>query len=51
MAFAVGYASTDTQYLGKKHAFWTALERVIGKEVPEHEQLFVLMDVNARTER
>ena len=36
--------------LVKKNAFWTALERVV-KEVPEHEQLFVLMDANARTGR
>ena len=28
----------------------TALERVV-KEVPEHEQLFVFMDTNARTGR
>ena len=34
----------------KKNAFWTALEKVV-KEVPEHEQLFVLMDANARTGR
>ena len=31
-------------------AFWTALERVV-KNVPELEQLFVLMDANARTGR
>ena len=48
MTFVVGYAPTDTQSLRKKNAFWTALERVV-KEVPEHEQLFVLMDANART--
>ena len=29
---------------------WAALERVV-KEMPEHEQLFVLMDANARTGR
>ena len=45
-----GYAPTDTQSAGKKNAFCTALERVV-KEVPEHEQLFVLMDANARTRR
>ena len=50
MTFVVGYAPTDTQSLRKKNAFWTALERVV-KEVPEHEQLFVLMDANARTGR
>ena len=50
MTFVVGYAPTDTQSVGKKNAFWTALERVV-KEVPGHEQLFVLMDANARTRR
>ena len=50
MTFVVGYAPTDTQSLRKKNAFWTALKRVV-KEVPEHEQLFVLMDANARTGR
>ena len=34
--FVVGYALTDTQSVGKKHAFLTALERVV-KEMPEHE--------------
>ena len=48
--FAVGYAPRDTQSVGKKDPFWTALERLV-KEVPEHEQLFVLMDANARTGR
>ena len=50
MTFAVGYAPTDTQSLRKNNAFWTALERLV-KEVPGHEQLFVLMDANARTGR
>ena len=50
VTFAVGYAPTDTQSVGKRHAFWTALERIV-KEVPEHEQLFVMMDANARTGR
>ena len=50
MTIVVGYAPTDTQSVGKKNDFWTALERVV-KEVPEHEQLFVLMDANARTGR
>ena len=48
--FVVGYAPTNTQSVGKKNAFWTALERVV-KEVPEHKQPFVLMDANARTGR
>ena len=50
MTFVVGYAPTDTQSVGKNNAFWTALERVV-KKAPEHEQLFVLMDANARTGR
>ena len=50
MTLVVGYVPTDTQSIGKKHAFWTALDRVV-KEVPEHEQLFVLTDANARTGR
>ena len=50
VTFVVGYAPTDTQPVGKKNAFWTALESVV-KEVSEHEQLFVLMDANARTGR
>ena len=48
VTFVVGYPPTNTQSVWEKHAFWTALEKVV-KEVPEHEQLFVLMDVNART--
>ena len=48
MTFVVGYAPTDTQSVGKKNAFWTALERVV-KEVLGHEQFFVLMDANVRT--
>ena len=50
VTFVVGYAPTDTQSVGKKNAFWTALERVV-KEGLEHGQLFVLMDANARTGR
>ncbi|CAM9733637.1 unnamed protein product, partial [Ascophyllum nodosum] len=50
VTFVAGYAPTDTQFVGKTNAFWTALERVV-KEVPEHEQLFVLMGANARTGR
>ena len=50
VTFVVGYAPTDTQSVGEKNAFWTALKRVV-KEVPEHEQLFVLMDANAHTGR
>ena len=48
VTFVVGYASIHTQSVGKKHAFWAVLERVV-MEVRENEQLFVLMDANART--
>ena len=48
VTFVAGYAPTDTQSIGKNHACRTILERVV-KEVPEHEQLFVLMEANART--
>ena len=47
VTFVVGYAPTDTQSVGER-TLSGALERVV-KEVPEHEQLFVLMDANART--
>ena len=50
VTFVVEYTPTDNQFIGKKHAFWTALERAV-KEVPEHEQLFVLIDAHARTGR
>ena len=50
MTFVVAYAPKDTRTASKKHSFWTALDRVV-KEVPGHEQLFVLMDANARTGR
>ena len=47
----VGYALTLTQaVVAKRHAFWTALDEVV-EQVPERGQLFVLMDVNARTGR
>ena len=48
--FGVGCVPTYNQSVGKRYDFWTALERVV-KEVPDHEQLFVLMDANARTGR
>ena len=48
--FVVGYAPTDPQNVGGKHAFWTALGRLV-KEIYEHDQLLVLMDSNARTRR
>ena len=50
VTFVVAYAPTETQNANRKHAFWTSLDRVV-EGVPEHEQLFVLMDANARTGR
>ena len=50
VTFVVAYAPTETQNASNKHAFWTSLDRA-GEEVPKHEQLFVLMDANARTGR
>ena len=48
VAFFVTYASTETQNSSNKHAFWTGLDKAV-EEVPRHEQLFMLMDANART--
>ncbi|CAN0406305.1 unnamed protein product, partial [Ascophyllum nodosum] len=50
VTFIVGYSPTDIKAIGKNNTFWRALDRVV-KEVPEHKQLFVLMDPNARTGR
>ena len=50
VTFFVAYAPIETHRVSKKHAFWTTLERAV-KDVPRHEQLFVLMDANARTGR
>ena len=50
VTFFVAYAPTETQNTSNKHAFWTALDTAV-EEVPEHEQLFMLMDANARTGR
>ena len=36
VTFVVGCAPTDTQSVGERHAFWTALERVV-KGVSEHK--------------
>ena len=44
----VAYASAETRNVSDKHAFWTTLDRAV-KEVPRHEQMFVLMDANACT--
>ena len=50
VTFVVASAPTETQNASNKHAFWTSLDRVV-EEVPKHEQLFVLMGINARTGR
>ena len=50
VAFFVAYAPTETYNASIKHAIWTTLDRAV-KEVPRHEQLFVLMDTNVRTGR
>ena len=50
VTFVVAYAPTETQNANNEHAFWTSLDRVV-EEVPKHEQLFLLMDANARTGR
>ena len=50
VTFLVAYAPTETQKASYKQACWTSLNRAV-KEVPKHEQLFVLMDANARTGR
>ena len=50
VTFFVAYAPTETYNASNKHAFWTTLDRAV-KDVPRHEQLFVLMDANARTGR
>ena len=39
-----------TRDKGKKRAFWAALDKA-ATEVPKHEQLFVLIEANARTGR
>ena len=46
----MAYAPTETHNASNKQAFWTTLVRAV-KEVLRHEQLFVLMDANARTGR
>ena len=48
MTLFVAYTPTETQDASNKCAFWTTLERA-REEVSRHEQLFVLMDANART--
>ena len=46
----MAYAPTETQNASNKQAFWTTLDRAV-EEVPQHEQLFLLIDANARTGR
>ena len=48
VTFFVAYDPTGTHNASSKHAFWTTLGRAV-EEVHRHEQLFVLMDANART--
>ena len=50
VTFFVVYAPTETHNASNKHAFWTTLDRAV-KDVPRHEQLFMLTDDNARTGR
>ena len=50
VTFFVAYVPTETHYASKNYAFWTTLDKAV-KDVPRHEQLFVLMDANARTGR
>ena len=50
VTFFVAYAPTETQNASNKHKFGTILERAV-EQVPKHEQLFVLIDANARTGR
>ena len=48
VSFVVAYAPTETADVSRKNIFWAALDSAV-KDVPPHEQLFVLMDANART--
>ena len=48
--FIAGYEPTYTQDARNKHAFWTAPDRIVRKG-PEHEELCMLMEVNACTGR
>ena len=50
VTLVVAYAPIETQNASNKHVFWTSLDTVV-EEVPKHEQLFVLIDANARTGR
>ena len=50
VSFVVAYAPTETADASRKNSFWTALDSAV-KDVPRQEQLFVLMDANARTGR
>ena len=46
----MAYAPTETQNASNKQAFWTTLDSAV-EEVPQHEQLFLWIDANARTGR
>ena len=50
VTFFVAYAPIEIHDASKENAFWTTLDRAV-KDVPIHEQLFMLMDANARTGR
>ena len=50
VTFFVAYAPTETHDASKKRAFWKTLDRAV-KDVPRHEQLFVLMDATVRIGR
>ena len=50
VTFVVAYAPIEIQNTNNKHAFWTIFDRAV-EEVTRQEQLFVLMDANARTGR
>ena len=50
VTFFVAYSPTETFNASNNHVFWTTLDRAV-KDVPRHEQLFVLMDAHALTGR
>ena len=50
VTLTVAYAPTKIQRASCKHAFWSTLDRAVG-DVSIHEQLFMVMAANARTER
>ena len=50
VTFFVAYAPTETQNASNKHAFWRSLDKAV-EELLRDEELFVLMNANARTAR